>query len=165
MTTEGLQQEIQTLDQEAREVLDRLADRRVELEQLHRKTQLADQRRIEREEEAERKAQEKLAEEARQKAIAEYRKLANQRQDLEAKAEEAMVSLLDALAALLPLEGQQNIQARRAGLEVNNGLRALVQHWLETRLALLLPQVSEFHELYHRPLQELDRQAQPADEG
>lgn len=154
-----LEQEIANLDAEARASLDKLADSRVELERLHRRTELAAQRRVEREQEAEVVAQEKLAEEARQKAIVECRKLAHQRHNLEAEAEKAMVALLGALDKLLPLEGRQNVAARGASLEASNDLSSVVQHWLETRLMYLLPQVSEFHELYHRPLHELDGQS------
>lgn len=158
-TEKKLEKEIETLDQEARASLDKLADRRVELERLHRRTELAQVQRREREEEVERKAQEKQAAEAKAAALEQYHKFAAERYDLEAKAEEAMTTLLDAIDRLLPLEGRQNQAAHGGGLERNNELQPLIQHWLETRLSQLLPQVSEFHEIYRKPLCELDVRA------
>lgn len=67
MSTEKLAQEIQTLDAEARTALDKLADRREELQRQLKATELAEKR--QREREAERRRQE--AEEAERKALEE----------------------------------------------------------------------------------------------
>lgn len=94
-----LEKEIEVLDKEAREALDKLADKREELEREHRATDLAAERQREREEE--RKAEE---EREHRRAVEEARKLGEERLRLEVLAEEQAEALRATLEELLALD-------------------------------------------------------------
>jgi hypothetical protein len=104
VSTQGIEQEIQDLDREAREALDKLADKREELERQHRATELADER--QREREAERKTEEEreASEREHRKAVEEAGKLGRERLALEERAEREAKALAATMGELLELD-------------------------------------------------------------
>lgn len=100
------EQDIERLDREAREALDRLAQKREELAKQHQATELAEERRREREEERRSKDEEKRREKARKEA----EKLGEERLALEERAEEEATALLATLQELKSFD----IEHRRA---------------------------------------------------
>ena len=108
---ENLEKEVATLDREARRSLDRLADKREELERRHRETDLAARRQRERE-------QERLAQEAREaegrqqrQLVEEAERLGRRRLELEERAERE-ASALAAKARPLSLDPAANAPAQ-----------------------------------------------------
>lgn len=110
-TTSTTEQDIERLDREAREALDRLADKREDLAKQHEATGLAETRRREREEERRREAVEKTREKARKAA----EKFGGRRLALEERAEEEAATLVATLEELKGLD----IEHRRARAAVD----------------------------------------------
>ncbi len=110
-TTSAAEQDIERLDREAREALDRLADRREELAKQHEATELAEERRLERQEERRREE----AEKAREKALKAAQKIGGRRLALEERAEEEAATLAATLEELKGLD----IEHRRARASVD----------------------------------------------
>lgn len=108
-------QDIERLDREAREALDRLADKREELAKQHEATELAEERRREREEERRRKEAEKVREKARKAA----QKLGEGRLALEERAEKEAAMLVATLEELKVLD----VEHRRARTAADHGAR------------------------------------------
>ena len=100
MTEQKLEKEIEDLDQEAREALDRLADKREELQRQHQATDLAAERQRERGEERRRQEAEKAEKKAREEA----ERLGGERLRLEVLAEEQAKALGATLGELLALD-------------------------------------------------------------
>lgn len=114
MTTEKLTKEIAALDQEARDSLDKLADKREELERQHRATELAAERQREREEERRREEEREAEEREQLRRREEADKLGRERLRLEVLAEEQAEALNVTLGKLLELDPGH----RRAVVEV-----------------------------------------------
>lgn len=105
-TEQKLQQEIVALDREAREAMDRLADKREELEKQHRATSLAAERQREREEERRRQEQEEAERKAAEEAKARREKIAEKRRELEAERERLANRIIEILSRLEELDGE-----------------------------------------------------------
>jgi hypothetical protein len=100
-----LEQEIEDLDREAREALDRLADKREEMERRHQATDFAAQRQREREEKRWRREAAETQERERRRRVEKAEELGRRRLELEERAEgqaRALVSTLEDLLALDP---------------------------------------------------------------
>lgn len=115
-TDEHLDQEIEALDKEAREALDKLADRREVLARRHRATELAAERQRERERERRLEEQREAQESARQKATEKAERLGAERLALEERAEEEAKTLAATLGELLALD-----PTHRRAVEVAHG--------------------------------------------
>lgn len=96
----GTEEEVEALDREAREALDRLADKREELGRQHRGTELAEQRRREREEERRREEEREAAERGERRRREELERLGEGRLALEERAEEEARALIATLEEL-----------------------------------------------------------------
>lgn len=103
-TNEQFGKEIEALDREAREALDRLADKREELEKRHQATELAATRQKERDEERREEKERERAEREHRKAVEEAGRLGKERLRLEALAEEQAETLNATLKELLALD-------------------------------------------------------------
>lgn len=115
MSTE--QKDIETLDKEAREALDRLADRREELAREHRATELAADRQKEREQERLRQERAEAAERESERLRARAAELGAKRRALEVRAEEEAAALAGTLQELLALDPShiRAVQAAHGG--------------------------------------------------
>lgn len=100
MTTEKLTKEIKALDAEARTALDRLADKREELERQHQATELAAERQREREEERRRQEAEEGERKAEEEARARCEEIAEEGRELSAELEGLADRILEALERL-----------------------------------------------------------------
>jgi len=154
------EKEVEVLDREAREALDRLTDRREELRRELRATELAAAREEERAD-AELKAAEELHRQAvLEKARREYRKIAEERYSLEVEIEESLDKALAGLSHLEKLETELNRAAQPAELPTRHDLAlTTIPNWLRSRLHPYLPEVGELHVTYRRSLFELDGQS------
>lgn len=103
-TDEQLGKDIETLDQEAREALDRLADKREELAREHKATELAAERQREREEQCRQKEQREAREKEEARRREEAERLGEKRRVLEVRAEEEAAALVSTLEELLALD-------------------------------------------------------------
>lgn len=103
-TSAELQAEIEDLDREAREALDRLADKREELARQHQATELAEGRRREREAERRREAEREREERERRRREEETRRLGARRLALEERAEKEAAALSSTMKELLELD-------------------------------------------------------------
>ncbi len=100
----NIEQEIQDLDREAREALDRLADKRGELERQHRATGLAAERKREREAERRMEAEREAEEREHRRAVGEAERLGRERLALEERAEREAEALAATMGGLLELD-------------------------------------------------------------
>ena len=103
MSTET-QKDIATLDREAREALDRLADRREALAREHAATELAAGRQREREQERIRRERAEAEERERERLRARAAELGERRRALEERAEEEAEALAATIGELLRLD-------------------------------------------------------------
>lgn len=101
-----LQKEIETLDREAREALDRLADKREELARRHRATDLAARRQREREEERRLEEEREAKEHEERRLEEELERMAGERLALEERAEEQAAALAATLEELHAFDGR-----------------------------------------------------------
>ncbi len=116
----NIEKEIEDLDREAREALDKLADKREELEKQHRATELAEERKREREA----VERERREEERRRKALAEARRRADEigakRRRLEERAEAEIAAFTGTLRELLDLDPTHHKALREAERSVRS---------------------------------------------
>ena len=103
MSTEQ-QKDIATLDREAREALDRLADRREALAREHAATELAAERQREREQERIRQERAEAEERERERLRARAREMGERRRALEERAEDEAAALAATMEELLALD-------------------------------------------------------------
>lgn len=106
--------EIEALDREARAALDRLADKREEIERRHRETDLAAGRQRERGQERRREEARKAEERERRRRVEAAENLGQKRLALELKAEEQAGALLSTLQELLELDPRHERAVRAA---------------------------------------------------
>lgn len=104
MSEQNIEQEIQDLDREAREALDKLADKREELERQHRATEIAGERQREREAERRTEEEREASERERRRAVEEAGKLGRERLALEERAEEEAEALAATMGEILELD-------------------------------------------------------------
>ena len=109
------QKSIEVLDKEAREALDRLADKREELAREHAATELAAGRQREREQERVRRERAEAAEREQERLRARATELGAKRLRLEERAEEEAAALAATLQELLALDPGHARAARAAG--------------------------------------------------
>lgn len=138
MSIENLEKEIQALDQEARQAMDRLADKREELQSQLEATELAAERQDQREEEHRRAEAEDAKRRAREEAQARYQSLAEARYAAEESFEDLAYKLLETLKRLEEINVDQRSQARRVGLSVQYPIGTTLRDLVERRLGHLL---------------------------
>ena len=114
MSTE-LEKDIATLDREAREAMDRLADRREELAREHAATELAAERQREREQERIRRERADAAEREQERLRVRVAELGERRRALEVRAEEEAEALAATLGELLRLDPGNARALQKAG--------------------------------------------------
>lgn len=114
MSTEQ-QKTIEDLDREARQALDRLADRREALAREHKATELAAQRQREREQERNRQHQREAQERQQERLRVRAAELGEKRRALEVRAEEEAAALSATLQELLALDPGHARAVRAAG--------------------------------------------------
>lgn len=119
-TEQKLEQEIQTLDAEAREALDKLADRREELERQHQGTALAAERQREREEERRREEERKASEKEEARRLEELDRLGKERLALQERAEAEVGTLIATLEELLAFDQAHRRALAPEGLTVHD---------------------------------------------
>ena len=145
-TSTEQQKSIEALDREAREALDRLADRREALAREHAATELASQRQKEREQERIRRERAEAAERERERLRARAREMGERRRALEERAEEEASALAGTLQELLALDPGHARALQAAHGEAPQQLYSwtfsrLLRDWFMDRFNKVLPGV------------------------
>lgn len=135
-------EEIQRLDAEAREALDRLADKREELARQHEATELAAEIQREREEEKRRKEEAEAEEREERRRREELDRLGRERLALEERVEKQAAGMIDTLQELLAFDrshhqvlGSESFSVHNPPQDFPRELRA----WFRGRFNEVLP--------------------------
>ena len=150
-TDEKLGKEIEALDREAREALDRLADKRAELQRQLRDTDLAAERHAEREQERREKEEREAREREERRRREELAGMGKARLVLEQRAEQEAASLFSTLEELTSLDGVHwRALSAAGGTPPTQMLRRELVAWLGGRLGEFSP-ASDYRSTHPSP--------------
>lgn len=139
-TPTGIEEEIEVLDQDAREALDKLADKREELQRQLKATELAEGKERERQEERRRREREEAERKAEEEAQARREKIAREMGELEAEREELANRLVEVLERRQELTWETIQDVNRHDQDRANemvlGHMNGVQNWIKERFGV-----------------------------
>ncbi len=133
---------IEDLDRQAREALDRLADKREELERQHRATELAEGTRQEREEERRRLEAPEAKEREERRRLEALERMGKERLRLEERAEEQAATLVSTLEELIAFDRRHRRALAPGGFSVFEAppdLAGEVSAWFRCRFGEVVP--------------------------